>query len=495
MLRTTITGPLAEMTPEPLSTSTAGGGRGRCSPCGRPARETWIAVTFYSLPTGERYLHFGVRATPKMAVHSALSAATRRAGDDRRHIERSSVRVAVRGPRGGPPAREVAAVGAELLGVAPERSSSTAAPTCAGGSATPTRVLLLAHHDTVWPSGRSRRIRSSVRDGVLRGPGLLRHEGRAGAGAARARRAARPRRGDAAGHRGRGARVADVARADRGGGGAAPRGARARGVRRRRRAQDRAQGRVAVRGAGQGRAAHAGLEPERGVNATVELAHQVLAVAGAGRRRARHDRDADRVVAGTTTNTVPAAGAFVRRRAGVDIAEQDRVDAAMRALLPGAPRRGARGRRRAEPAAAGGRRHRRRCSPARRRSPPARAAAARRRAVGGASDGNFTAGVGTPTLDGLGAVGGGAHADDEHVARRRARAAGGAARRADRRSARAGGLMTGIDLTTGRRRRSPAAVRCAPSGRGHRPGARRIDELRRCVACSTRSGAGPATRR
>jgi glutamate carboxypeptidase len=36
-------------------------------------------------------------------------------------------------------------------------------------------------------------------------------------------------------------------------------------------------------------------------------------------------------------------------------------------------------------------------------------------AVGGASDGNFTAGVGTPTLDGLGAVGGGAHAEDEHV--------------------------------------------------------------------------------
>jgi glutamate carboxypeptidase len=36
-------------------------------------------------------------------------------------------------------------------------------------------------------------------------------------------------------------------------------------------------------------------------------------------------------------------------------------------------------------------------------------------AVGGGSDGNFTAGVGTPTLDGLGAVGGGAHADHEHV--------------------------------------------------------------------------------
>jgi glutamate carboxypeptidase len=36
-------------------------------------------------------------------------------------------------------------------------------------------------------------------------------------------------------------------------------------------------------------------------------------------------------------------------------------------------------------------------------------------AVGGASDGNYTAGLGVPTLDGLGAVGGGAHAESEHV--------------------------------------------------------------------------------
>ncbi|MGB3374982.1 MAG: M20/M25/M40 family metallo-hydrolase [Microbacterium sp.] len=35
--------------------------------------------------------------------------------------------------------------------------------------------------------------------------------------------------------------------------------------------------------------------------------------------------------------------------------------------------------------------------------------------VGGASDGNLTAAAGTPTLDGLGAVGGGAHSPDEHV--------------------------------------------------------------------------------
>jgi glutamate carboxypeptidase len=36
-------------------------------------------------------------------------------------------------------------------------------------------------------------------------------------------------------------------------------------------------------------------------------------------------------------------------------------------------------------------------------------------AVGGASDGNFCAALGVPVLDGLGAVGGGAHASNEHV--------------------------------------------------------------------------------
>ncbi len=35
--------------------------------------------------------------------------------------------------------------------------------------------------------------------------------------------------------------------------------------------------------------------------------------------------------------------------------------------------------------------------------------------VGGGSDGNFTAAIGVQTLDGLGAVGGGAHGDSEHV--------------------------------------------------------------------------------
>lgn len=37
------------------------------------------------------------------------------------------------------------------------------------------------------------------------------------------------------------------------------------------------------------------------------------------------------------------------------------------------------------------------------------------KSVGGGSDGNFTAALGVPTLDGLGAVGGGAHADHEYL--------------------------------------------------------------------------------
>ena len=36
-------------------------------------------------------------------------------------------------------------------------------------------------------------------------------------------------------------------------------------------------------------------------------------------------------------------------------------------------------------------------------------------ATGGGSDGNFSAALGVPTLDGLGAVGDGAHALSEHV--------------------------------------------------------------------------------
>ena len=119
--------------------------------------------------------------------------------------------------------------------------------------------------------------------------------------------------------------------------------------------------------------------------------------------------------AGTTTNTVPAEGSFAVDVRVRNLAEQARVDAAMRSLravVPGASLEVTGGPNRPpfEAAASAALFERAACSPRRLGLPDLTAAA-----VGGASDGNFTAGLGTPTLDGLGAVGGGAHADDEHV--------------------------------------------------------------------------------
>jgi glutamate carboxypeptidase len=122
-----------------------------------------------------------------------------------------------------------------------------------------------------------------------------------------------------------------------------------------------------------------------------------------------------RATAGTSANTVPA-GAEVAVDVRVrDAAEQTRIDAAIRSLrpvLPGARLEVTGGPNRPPMAASASTALLRRAvRVAGELGLPAPAGAA----VGGGSDGNFTAGIGTPTLDGLGAVGGGAHADDEHV--------------------------------------------------------------------------------
>jgi dipeptidyl aminopeptidase/acylaminoacyl peptidase/CubicO group peptidase (beta-lactamase class C family) len=65
-LRTTLLGPIAEMVPDPVEEHPmvpVGPGLFAVRP---PEMETWAPVTFYELPTGERYLHFGVRATPRV---------------------------------------------------------------------------------------------------------------------------------------------------------------------------------------------------------------------------------------------------------------------------------------------------------------------------------------------------------------------------------------------------------------------------------------------
>ena len=165
----------------------------------------------------------------------------------------------------------------------------------------------------------------------------------------------------------------------------------------------------------EGRAAHAGLEPHKGINATIELAHQVRIIAGLEDAVTETTVTPTVARAGTTSNTVPAEAHLrvdVRCRT---VAEQRRVDRSMHALQPhldGATLRIVGGPNR----------------------PPLEAATSAALvanaqlhyrelgfgeldavAVGGGSDGNFTAGLGVPTLDGIGAVGDGAHTEGEWV--------------------------------------------------------------------------------
>ena len=65
-LRTTVTGPLAAMVPDPVDEYAMTPVRPGLWLVREPGTETWAPVTFYALPTGEKYLHFGVRATPKV---------------------------------------------------------------------------------------------------------------------------------------------------------------------------------------------------------------------------------------------------------------------------------------------------------------------------------------------------------------------------------------------------------------------------------------------
>lgn len=164
-----------------------------------------------------------------------------------------------------------------------------------------------------------------------------------------------------------------------------------------------------------GRASHAGLDPEQGVNATLELAHQVQAVALLGDHDAGTTVTPTRTSSGTTTNTVPAQASFSVDVRALTAAEQERVHAGMLALRPriAGARVAVDGGVNRSPLAADSSAElfRRAQTVAARLALPPLAGSS----VGGASDGNFTAGVGTPTLDGLGAVGGGAHAADEHV--------------------------------------------------------------------------------
>jgi glutamate carboxypeptidase len=277
------------------------------------------------------------------------------------------------------------------------------------------QVVLIGHFDTVWPLGTLARRPFTVADGVARGPGAVDMK----AGIVQLVEAVAAL-GDATG-------VDVVLTADEEIGSRTSRplvervarGAKAVLV-----LEPAAPGgalKIARKGTGDydlrvdGRAAHAGNEPEKGANALVALAAAVLEAAALARPDQGTTVTATLASAGTAMNVVPAqASAHLDVRAsGPD--EAARLDAdlrALRATVPGT----------SLVVEGGWNRPPMPASASASLFALARAGAARLgleplagMSVGGGSDGNFTAALGVPTLDGLGAVGGGMHAEDEHV--------------------------------------------------------------------------------
>ena len=164
-----------------------------------------------------------------------------------------------------------------------------------------------------------------------------------------------------------------------------------------------------------GKASHAGLDFQKGVNAILELALQIEKISTFTDLKKGLTVNVGTVNGGSRTNVVPAGAA-----AQIDVRIARMKDAAgidkkMRSLRPF--------NRKCKIEITGGINR-----------PPmertagvaalyAQAAAIARElgwkleeaAVGGGSDGNFTASLGIPTLDGLGGVGDGAHAAHEHI--------------------------------------------------------------------------------
>jgi glutamate carboxypeptidase len=163
-----------------------------------------------------------------------------------------------------------------------------------------------------------------------------------------------------------------------------------------------------------GRSAHAGINPAAGVNAIHELARQILRVESFARPRHGLTLTAGMIEGGTRVNVVPERASVridvrVVRQGDIAVIEEK-----VRALRPFHPE--------ARLTIEGGVNR-----------PPLERAMARdlyraakqlaaemgltleEASTGGGSDGNFTAALGIPTLDGLGGVGDGAHARHEHV--------------------------------------------------------------------------------
>jgi glutamate carboxypeptidase len=163
-----------------------------------------------------------------------------------------------------------------------------------------------------------------------------------------------------------------------------------------------------------GRAAHAGLNPEDGINAIEEIAFQIARITKWNQPRHGITVNAGVIEGGTRTNVIPdRARAMIDIRASrhADMRALERKFRALRPILAGAKLeiRGGFNR-----------------PPMERKMSVALFVKARALSkemgvtieeafVGGGSDGNFTAALGVPTLDGLGAVGEHAHSPRENI--------------------------------------------------------------------------------
>ena len=164
-----------------------------------------------------------------------------------------------------------------------------------------------------------------------------------------------------------------------------------------------------------GEPAHAGVDPGKGVSAIRELARQILAIETMQDLPRGVSVNVGTIAGGTRPNVVaPEARATVDVRAP-SRADAERIDAQLRALTPQIAG--------AKIEVTGGFER----PPMERTAGVARLYAIAQQAgaelgqtigegsTGGGSDGNFCAALGVPTLDGLGAIGDGAHALHEHV--------------------------------------------------------------------------------
>ena len=163
-----------------------------------------------------------------------------------------------------------------------------------------------------------------------------------------------------------------------------------------------------------GRAAHAGLEPEKGINATVEIATIVNTLMALGNKEFGTTVVPTVMNSGTTTNTVPALASLDVDCRSFKLSEMQRVQEAiksLKAIHPEARIEVTGGINRPPLETSATQSLYEKCETVAKQLGMAPLGSA---SVGGASDGNF-AGIHTQVLDGLGAVGEGAHATHEHI--------------------------------------------------------------------------------